>query len=195
MRPLDQPAALELLADRLTASDPSSRRSVDTQSLTTLCHRLDGVPLALELAAAECRTLTPSELLVRLTRRREILADRVGLFDDRHRDLDRIIEWSWGQLSPLAQRVLARSTVVIGTLLDAAEAIASGGEVDEFDVVDALAELEDAGLIVQEPVDEAVRHRLLEPIRQHVATALDESEQRAERRGGMPNGSVTSPLR
>ena len=76
--------------------------------------------------------------------------------------------------------MLTRLTVVIGGFtLDAAEAIATGGDVNEFDVVGALAELEDAGLIVQEHVGGEVRHRLLEPIRQHVATAMDETERTA----------------
>ena len=76
----------ELLVDRLTASTPNFDPSDDTGPLDELCQRLDGVPLALELAAAQCRTLTPSELLVRLARRPEVLADRAGLFDERHRD-------------------------------------------------------------------------------------------------------------
>jgi predicted ATPase/DNA-binding SARP family transcriptional activator len=175
--PLDRPAAVELLVDRLITSTRDFEPDGDAGALDTLCQQLDGVPLALELAAAQCRTMTPAELLVRLARRPDVLADRTGLFDERHRDLDRLICWSRDQLSPKSQRVASRLTVVIGSFtLDAAEAIATGGDLDEIDVVGALEELEDAGLIIREHVQGELRHRLLEPIRQHVANDLDESE-------------------
>ena len=119
-----------------------------------LCHRLDGFPLALELAAARCRTLTPGQLLVRLERRPQLLTDAAGLFEERHRDLDRLIAWSVEELSESARRVLNRLTVVIGSFtLETAEAIAAGDGRDDFDVVDALEELVDAGLIVDEHGD------------------------------------------
>ena len=104
VRPLDRSAALGLLIDRIKVSNPSLETQED-EPLDQLRKRLDGVPLALELAAAQCRTMTPAELLVRLTRRPDVLADRTGLFQARHRDLDQIITWSWNQLSPIAQRV------------------------------------------------------------------------------------------
>jgi predicted ATPase len=177
LHPLDRSAALDMFMDRLA----STGRSPDVESMSgaarELCELLDGVPLALELAAARCRTLTPAELLVRLSRRPEVLADTVGLFDERHRDLDRLIGWSWHELSPLAQQILGRLTVVVGGFtLDAAEAIAGGDDVDELEVVHALEELEDSGLVVREETDVEVRHRLLEPIRQHVDGLTGEVE-------------------
>ena len=177
VRPLDRSAALGLLIDRIKVSNPSLETQDEDEPLDQLRQRLDGVPLALELAAAQCRTMTPAELLERLTRRPDVLADRTGLFQARHRDLDQIITWSWNQLSPIAQRVAARLTVVIGSFtLDAAEAIASDDDVDELHVVDALEELEDAGLIVREHINSELRHRLLEPIRQQFTTSLDDTE-------------------
>jgi predicted ATPase/DNA-binding SARP family transcriptional activator len=177
VRPLERAAALDLLVDRLDALPRSPESRIDDTALAGLCEKLDGVPLALELAAAQCRTMTPGELLVRLARRPDVLADRSGLFDARHRDLDQLIASSWDQLSPVAQRVVARLTVVIGSFtLDAAEAIASDDDIDDVDVVDALQELEDAGVVLHEHVNGVVRHRLLEPIRQHVARASDETE-------------------
>ena len=177
VRPLERAAALDLLIDRLDALPRSPESSSDGTALVGLCEQLDGVPLALELAAAQCRTMTPGELLVRLARRPDVLADRSGLFDDRHRDLDQLIASSWDQLSPVAQRVVARLTVIIGSFtLDAAEAIASDDDIDDVDVVGALQELEDGGVVLREHVDGVVRHRLLEPIRQHVARVSDETE-------------------
>jgi predicted ATPase len=182
--PLDRDAAVDLLADRLSVTNRTVAADSSTGPLDELCRRLDGVPLALELAAARCRTLTPAELLVRLERRPGLLADTAGLFDERHRDLDQLIDWSWNELSRLAQTVSGRLTVVIGGFtMDAAEAIAAGGDLDDLDVLRAVEELEDAGLTVREQSDGEARHRLLEPIRQHLAamTPADERDSAARR--------------
>ena len=116
-----------------------------------------------------------------------MLHDAAGLFEERHRDLDRLIAWSLEELSPSAHQVLNRLTVVIGSFsLETGEAVAAGDESDDFDVVDALEELVDAGLIVEEQGDGELRHRVLEPIRQHVADRLDAAEHTvAARRHGM----------
>ena len=177
VHPLEPSAALDLFVDRLTSMSRGSDAEGASDAARELCERLDGVPLALELAAARCRTLSPAELLARVVRRPAVLADTVGLFDERHRDLDRLIDWSWAELSPLAKRVLGRLTVVIGGFtLDAAEAIAGGADLDELDVVQALEDLEDSGLVIREDSEVEVRHRLLEPIRQHIAGLTDEVE-------------------
>ena len=106
-----------------------------------------------------------------------MLNDAAGLFEERHRDLDRLIDWSLDELSPSAHCVLRRLTVVIGSFnLETGEAVAAGDGSDDFDVIDALEELVDAGLIVEEQGDGEPRHRVLEPIRQHVGDRLDPSE-------------------
>ena len=106
-----------------------------------------------------------------------MLNDAAGLFEERHRDLDRLIAWSLEELSPSAHCVLKRLTVVIGSFsLETGEAVAAGEGSDNLDIVDALEELVDAGLIVEEQGDGDPRHRVLEPIRQHVADRLDTSD-------------------
>jgi predicted ATPase len=184
--PLDEAAAVELFVDRMVVTNPSFDIRLDRGSLEGLCGRLDGFPLALELAAARCRTLTPAQLLVRLERRPQLLNDAAGLFEERHRDLDRLIAWSVDELSAPAQQVLKRLTVLIDSFtLETAEAVAAD-DVDDVDIVDALEELVDAGLVVDEHGDGEPRHRVLEPIRQHVADRLDEVERdEAARRHGM----------
>ena len=123
--PLDELSAVELFLDRIIVTNPAFEMEHDRDSLDELCRRLDGFPLALELAAARCRTLTPGQLLVRLERRPQLLTDAAGLFEERHRDLDRLIAWSVDELSDSARRVLNRLTVVVGSFtLDTAEAIA-----------------------------------------------------------------------
>ena len=193
LQPLGRAAAIELFMDRLV----SLRRGVDDRELShavvELCQRLDGVPLALELAAARCRTLTPRELCVRLERRPGLLADTTGLFEERHRDLDRLIEWSWRELSPVARAVLARLTVVIGGVtLDGAEAIAGADDIEDVDVVHALEELEDSGLMIREETEVDVRHRALEPIRQYVTAITDNTELALSARVVTRPGSSTS---
>jgi predicted ATPase/class 3 adenylate cyclase len=181
--PLDESAAIELFVDRIVVTSPAFDAEHDRGSLEQLCRRLDGFPLALELAAARCRTITPSQLVVRLEHRPELLHDAAGLFEERHRDLDRLIAWSLEELSPSAYRVLTLLTVVIGSFnLETADAIAAGDGPEDFDVIDALEELVDAGLIVERQGDAAVRHRVLEPIRQHVANRLDETDHAAAAR-------------
>ena len=184
--PLDESSALELFVDRMVVTTPAFEVEHDRGSLEQLCRRLDGFPLALELAAARCRTLTPAQLLQRLEHRPQLLNDAAGLFEERHRDLDRLIAWSLEELSPSAHCVLTRLTVVIGSFsLETGEAVAANDESDDLDVVDALEELVDAGLIVEEQGDGEPRHRVLEPIRQHVADRLAESERiEAARRHG-----------
>jgi predicted ATPase/class 3 adenylate cyclase len=176
--PLDKSAAIELFVDRVVVTTPAFEVQHHRGSLEELCRRLDGFPLALELAAARCRTLTPGQLLLRLEQRPQLLNDAAGLFEERHRDLDRLIAWSLEELSPSAHCVLNRLTVVIGSFnLETGEAVAAGDGSDDFDVIDALEELVDAGLIVERHDEGELRHRVLEPIRQHVADRLDPVEQ------------------
>ena len=85
--------------------------------------------------------------------------------------------WSWQELSPSARRVVAHLTVVIGDFtVDTAEAVASGDDIDELDVVRALDELEDSGLVVRDQTGSSATHRVLEPIRQFVAAMTPEAE-------------------
>ena len=152
--PLDEASALDLFVDRLIVTTPAFDLEHDRGSLEQLCRRLDGFPLTLELAAARCRTLTPAQLLVRLEHRPALLHDVAGLFEERHRDLDRLIAWSLEELSSASYCVLKRLTVVIGSFsLETGEAVAAGDDSDDFDVVDALEELVDAGLIVERQGD------------------------------------------
>lgn len=174
--PLDRHAAIELFADRMAVTRPTFDTADDQHELEELCRRLDGFPLALELAAARCRTLTPGQLLARWEGRPELLTDAAGLFEERHRDLDRLIAWSLEELTPSSRQVLSRLTVVIGGFsLETAEAIAGEGPGD-VSVVDAFEQLIDAGLLVQDHGEGEPRYRLLEPINQHVTTRLTLSD-------------------
>ncbi|HMK10893.1 MAG TPA: adenylate/guanylate cyclase domain-containing protein, partial [Acidimicrobiales bacterium] len=87
--PLAENAAVALFVDRAQAMDPGFDPTAEADALRELCRRLDAVPLAVELAAARCRTFSPDELLARLGRP-DVLSDTTGLFEERHRDLDRL---------------------------------------------------------------------------------------------------------
>lgn len=155
-------------ADAGAAHDPAD------PSISELCRRLDCIPLALELAAARARLLSPGEML-------ELLGDRFRLLrdagrdgeNDRHQSLHRTISWSWDALDPEDQQLLARLSVFVGpfTLDDARQVALSGG--DPLDTVDALGRLVNRSLLVAVPDPSGrTRFRLLESVREFAAGKL-----------------------
>jgi predicted ATPase/DNA-binding SARP family transcriptional activator len=143
-------------------------------AVAQLCRRLDGLPLAIELAAARARALTPEQMLSRLeTGLRLLDGDRRGAAA-RHRTLRATIDWSWELLEPDEQVLLRRLSVFADELsLPAAEAVCAGDGIRAEDVLDLLAALVDKSLVVvHERADEA-RYHLLETIRQYAREHLD----------------------
>jgi DNA-binding CsgD family transcriptional regulator len=140
----------------------------DADAVVQICARLDGIPLAIELAAARTRSLRPAEIAVRLEYMFRLLTGGKRASTERHRTLRATLEWSHDMLSAAEQAVLARLSVFAGSfVLDAAEAVAGDGE-----VIDVLDRLVARSLVV--PVDTAdeTRLRLLEPVRQLAAEKL-----------------------
>jgi predicted ATPase/class 3 adenylate cyclase len=159
--------SIRLVLDRVRDAGGELRVTPATaESLAQICVRLDGIPLALELAAARLTTTTPTELLARLSRQLEVLEARTH--DPRHRTLYRAIDWSYQLLDQAEQKLLRRLGVFIGGFsLEAAEEVCcdtDGGLLATADdVYSNLAELVAKSLVVFEP--ERGRYRLLEPIR------------------------------
>ena len=136
-----------------------------------LCERLDGIPLAIELAAARSRSLRPSELLARLDDRFRLLRDDRRDIPARHRTLRAAVEWSHSVLDGSEQALFDRLAVFSGGFdLDAAEAI--GVDLD-LDVIDRLDHLVARSLVVAEDHDGTTRFRLLQTLR---AFALEHLE-------------------
>ncbi len=151
-------------------SDTTSRVVVD------ICQRLDGVPLAIELAAARVMALSPAELLRRLDRRFQVLAGGRRGAVERHATLRAAIDWSYDLLDNAEQRLLARLSVFSGgCTLEAIEEVCSGDGVDRDAVMDLVAGLVARSLVIAEDSGIGTRYRLLETIRQYGEERLAES--------------------
>ncbi len=169
--------AVALLADRAQAQGVSLAIDARTRPLlVSVCRRLDGMPLAIELAAARLRSISLSELSERLDQRFRLLTggSRAGLA--RHRTLSAAISWSYSLLTAAEQVVLGRLSVFAGSFdLAAAEAVSGFGDIDTAEVAGLVGSLVDKSLVMAEPVGNTVRYRLLETIRMFVADRLAEA--------------------
>jgi predicted ATPase len=141
-----------------------------------ICRRLDGMPLAIELAASRLRGLSLVDLGDRLDQRFRLLTGGSRNALPRQQTLLATVDWSYSLLTAPEQQLLRRLSVFAdGFQLDAAEAVCAGGDLDVFAVTDLVVSLVDKSLVVAEPADGALRYRLLETIRQFAAERLIES--------------------
>jgi len=174
--PLDtNGAATELFAERARSVDPTFDLEAWREPVAEVCRRLDGVPLAIELAAARVRTLSPTDLAARLDDRFRLLTAGRRSSIERHRTLRETVAWSFDLLEPDEQLVFIRLSVLTGTFdIRAAEAVAADDRLDEFDVDDLLDALVDRSMVMAESGPFGRRFRLLETIRQFGAEKLHE---------------------
>jgi predicted ATPase len=144
------------------------------EHVVRLCRRLDGIPLAIELAAARVRTLTPAELADRLDSRFRLLASGPRTAVERHQTLQRAIDWSYDLLSDSERTVLNRLAVFAGSFtLAAAEGVVADEVIDAVEVIDLLGHLVDKSLLTAEHHERVSRYRLLETIRQYAQERLE----------------------
>ena len=152
--------AVRLFAERAHAARPGA--TLDLEVVARLCARLDGLPLAIELAAARVRTMTPEQIEKRLENRFALLTSGDRAAPERHRTLEAVIEWSWDLLSPDARQALAQLSVLPGGFsAETADAVLS---VASDDVLEGL--VSQSLLNVIEVADGAVRFRMLETVRE-----------------------------
>lgn len=165
----------ELFLDRVRMADPSFALCPDnTAAVLEICRRLDGIPLALELAAGRVRAMAPQEIARRLDDQFQILQgnDRTAL--PRHRTLRGLIDWSHNTLRSNEQTLLRRLSVFAGGwTVEAAEAVCSGEDMPERETLALLASLVDQSLVVYEPCRDSHRYRLLETVRQYAMERLN----------------------
>ena len=141
-----------------------------------ICRRLDGMPLAIELAASRLRALSVADLNDRLDQRFRLLTGGSRNAVPRQQTLLATVDWSYSLLTAPEQKLLRRLSVFVdGFQLDAAEAVCAGGDLDVFAVTELVASLVDKNLVVAEPADGGLRYRLLETIRQFAWERLIES--------------------
>jgi predicted ATPase/class 3 adenylate cyclase/DNA-binding CsgD family transcriptional regulator len=146
---------------------------VNAAAVAAICVRLDGIPLALELAAARLGSLSVSEINARLDQRFRLLTTGNRTARPRHQTLRALIDWSYDLLSVEGRNVFDRLSVFTGGwTLDAAEAVASGGDVAEWQVLDLLAALVGKSLVQAEVIHGSTRYRLLETVRHYAAERL-----------------------
>ncbi len=166
-------SSVRLFVARARAADPGFTLTPDTvAAVSEICRRLDGLPLALELAATRLRGMGPHELLARLDDRFRLLTRGPRDMPERQRTLRAVIEWSWRLLDDAERAVLRRLAVHPGGAgLAEAEIVCAGGDVAREDVADLLARLVDRSLVVRETHGTATRYRLLESV---AAYSLDQ---------------------
>ena len=185
---IEASAAVQLLRDRAQAV----RRDLtaDERQLKTMarvCRALDGMPLAIELAAARLRTMSVDQLAGRLDDRFRLLTGGSRIALPRHRTLRAVVDWSWELLSDDERRVLRRLSVFAGGAgLEAAEQVCAGEEIEPDLVLELLTALTEKSLLVAGTVDadqDAPRFRMTGTIREYAAQRLAEAgEQESARR-------------
>ena len=169
--------AVALFADRVRAQGVAL--SVEEQAgplVVSVCRRLDGMPLAIELAAARLRSMSLAELHGRLDQRFRLLTGGSRTALERQQTLAATVGWSYSLLTGAEQVLLGRLSVFAGSFgLAAAEAVCGAGRLDVLDVASLLGSLVDKSLVVAEPAGTGLRYRLLETIRLFAAERLVEA--------------------
>jgi predicted ATPase/class 3 adenylate cyclase len=161
--------AVRLFVDRAGWVDPDfGLTEGNASAVTQICQRLDGLPLAIELAAARVGAMTPAELARRLDRRFDILAGGRRRAVQRHQTLRAAIDWSYQLCSEGERRLLSRLAVFAGGCSEeAAEEVCGGDPLSGGQVFELLAGLVAKSLVVAQRVDSTSRYRLLETIREY----------------------------
>ncbi|MFI5665504.1 AfsR/SARP family transcriptional regulator [Streptomyces sp. NPDC051704] len=173
VEPLPDPVALRLLAERGAAARPGFTTDDDPEAAAEICRRLDGLPLAIELAAARLRLLTPRQIADRLDDRFRLLTGGARTVLPRQQTLRAVVDWSWDLLDAPERAVLRRLSVFAGGCeVAAAEAVCA-----DPDTLGLLGSLVDKSLVVAAPGPDGagMRYRLLETVAEYAAERLAEA--------------------
>ncbi|MBB5153647.1 ATP-binding protein [Saccharopolyspora phatthalungensis] len=174
--------ALALFVDRAKTVVPDFALDERTGPLVAdLCRRLDGIPLAIELAAYSLRVLSLDQILQRLDDRFGLLTSGSRAALPRHQTLRAVIDWSFELCSEKERKLWARASVFAGDFdLEDAEVVCSGDCLDRYDVLTAVSGLVDKSILIREEREGRVRYRLLETIRQYGREVLGDSGEEYE---------------
>jgi len=174
---LTQFEAVRLFTERATDVAPAfTLTEQNAAAVVQICRRLDGIPLAIELAASRVKVLTVEQIALRLDDRFRLLAGGPRTAMPRQQTLKAAMDWSYDLLTPQEAAVLRRLAIFSGGCsLEAAEVVCAGEGVERLDVLDLLTRLVDKSLLVVEGTDHEARYRLLETVRQYGRDKLVES--------------------
>ncbi|MBM9505729.1 AfsR/SARP family transcriptional regulator [Actinacidiphila acididurans] len=170
VEPLPPPTAFRLFAERAAAVRPGAADDLDAAAVAEICRRLDGLPLAIELAAARLRALSPRQIADRLDDRFRLLTGGSRTLLPRQQTLRAVVDWSWDLLTEPERDTLRRLSVFAGgCTLAAAEAVCGP------DAMDAVSGLVDKSLVVADHgLPAGTRYRLLETIHEYAAERAGE---------------------
>ncbi|MCO5996048.1 ATP-binding protein [Actinoallomurus rhizosphaericola] len=169
--------AVRLFAERAEAVVPGFTLTEDNlPTVERICHRLDALPLAIELAAVRLRALSVHQLLARLDDRFRLLTSGSRAVLPRHQTLRALIDWSYGLCTEPERLLWERTSVFSGGLdLEAAETVCAGDGIDRDDILELVIGLVDKSILLREEHSGTVRYRLLETIRQYGQERLNAS--------------------
>jgi predicted ATPase/class 3 adenylate cyclase len=179
--------AVQLFVDRAVSAQPSfSLSEQNSAAVARVCHRLDGVPLALELAASRVKMLPPSEILRRLDDRFRLLTGGSRTALPRQQTLRAAVDWSHDLLSSAEQALFRRLSVFTGGFdLEAVEEVCRGEMLAGEDILDLLAQLVDKSLVVADPLEDGrIRYGLHETLRQYGQEKLIAAGEADDAHGG-----------
>jgi predicted ATPase len=179
---LSQNPAIALFVQRAVAAKPGFELNAENASaVTEICARLDGLPLAIELAAARVKVLSPSSMRTRLASRLQLLTGGARDLPQRQQTLRAAMDWSYDLLNPAEQKLLRRLSVFVGGCnLEGVEAVCdTKGDLD-LDLLDGMASMVDKSLVQQVEYDKGEsRFVMLETIREYALDKLQASEEKA----------------
>lgn len=174
----DAASAVALFQHRAHGVSPDFDPRGAEEDIRLICQKLEGIPLAIELAAARCKSLTPQQIRNRLDQRFRLLTGGTSVSGrERHQTLYKAVQWSYDLLSEAEVDLLERASVFAGGfMLEAAEAVCVGGAVDAFDVPDILESLTSKSLLLTASTPSGMRYRMLETIRAFAFDSLEEKD-------------------
>ena len=172
-----QSPAVRLFVDRAQAHKPAfSLNERETPAVVELVARLEGIPLALELAAARVRSLSVTDISMRLKDRYKFLTGGARVIQERQQTLRALVDWSYELLEKAEQTVLNRLSVFVGGFdLAAAEQVCGTAPLASDDVLDLLGSLVEKSLVMPDERDDGTRYRMLETIRDYARERLEKS--------------------
>jgi predicted ATPase/class 3 adenylate cyclase len=173
-------AAIALFVERALSADKTfSLTDENAATVADICRRLDGIPLAIELAASRVKILSPRQLRERLDERFRVLTGGSRDVLPRQQTLRALIDWSHDLLDERERVVFRRLGIFVnGFTLEGAVAVCGGEDLDEIDVIDVLASLVDKSLVLAEPEGDSLRYRLLESTRVYALEKLSDAGER-----------------